>query len=224
MSGEMITFSHGGTTYAGYLARAKSGAGPGVIVIQEWWGLVGHIKGLADRLAEDGFTALAPDFYAGRTTAEPEEAGKLMMALNIDNTEKILASAVETLLAHEAVTGAKVGVAGFCMGGQLSLYAATLNDKIGACADFYGIHPAVHPNLENLHCPLLGIFATRDGYATPEMVSALDEELTELGKPHTFRTFEADHAFCNDDRPEVYEPAAAEDAWMLLTSFMREAL
>src|SRR5579862_1855190 len=142
MKGELISFQCGGETYSGYLARADSGSGPGVIVIQEWWGLVGHIKDVADRFATAGFTALAPDFYKGESTTEPEEAGKLMMALNIAESEKILACAVTTLLQDPSVSSMKAGVVGFCMGGQLSLYAAAVNKKIGAAVDFYGIHPS----------------------------------------------------------------------------------
>lgn len=225
MKGEIISFQCNGDTYGGYLSKAASGKGPGVIVIQEWWGLVGHIKDVADRFAAAGFTALAPDFYKGETTTEPEEAGKLMMALNIHETEKILACAVKTLLENPAVSSEKAGVVGFCMGGQLSLYAATLNPSIGACVDFYGIHPNVHPKLENLAGPLLGFFADRDGYASPEAVAKLDEELNRLGKKHEFKTYQnTDHAFFNDQRPEVYSPEASKDAWERMTRFFSENL
>jgi carboxymethylenebutenolidase len=225
MNGEMISFECNGESYQGYLAKSKSGSGPGVILLQEWWGLVGHIKNLADRFAAEGFIVLAPDLYKGEATAEPEEAGKLMMALNIADAEKQMACAVSHLLGNPAVTSQKAGAVGFCMGGQLSLYAASVNSQIGACVDFYGIHPHVHPPLERLQAPVLGVFAERDGYASPEVVEKLDAELTRLGKPHEFHTYdETDHAFFNDARPEVYSQTASDDAWSRTVAFLKENL
>lgn len=221
----MINFDSGEESYDGYLAVAKGGRGPGVIVIQEWWGLVGHIKAVADRLAEAGFTALAPDLYKGKQADEPDEAGKLMMALDIDDVAEVLARAAQFLAEHEAVSSEKVGVVGFCMGGQLSLYAASLSDHIGACADFYGIHPNVHPNYEEMNCPVLGIFAEHDDYASAEAVKKLDQEMTKHGVRHEFITYPGTHhAFLNDDRPEVYDPKAAADAWQRLIEFFRKNL
>ncbi|HMS54243.1 MAG TPA: dienelactone hydrolase family protein [Fimbriimonadaceae bacterium] len=212
-------------SYSGYLAPSRSGRGPGIIVIQEWWGLVGHISTIADRFANEGFTALAPDFYKGEVAEEPEVAGKLMMALNIGETERILRGAIEAILAEESATGEKVGVVGFCMGGQLALFAACLNDEIGACVDFYGIHPNVQPVLENLRSPLLGFFAEHDEYASPEAVSALSGELKLCGKQHEFVTYPGTHhAFFNDDRPEVYDANAAADAWSKMIGFFKKHL
>lgn len=218
----MISFFSGHAEHHGYMAKPKSGRGPGIVVLQEWWGLVGHITKVVDRFAEAGFTALAPDLYHGEATNEPELAGKLMMALNIGETEKVLQAAIQTLLADEATSSESVGIVGFCMGGQLSLYAACLNDEISACVDYYGIHPNVKPTLENLRGPVLGFFASRDEYANPEAVAALSGELTLTGKPHEFITYsETDHAFFNDDRPEVYNQEAAEDSWNRMITFFR---
>src|SRR5919197_5696064 len=125
MAGRMVQFPSNGGTTAGYLATPQSGKGPGVLVIQEWWGLVGHIKKVCDRFAADGFTALAPDLYHGKTASEPDEAGKLFMALNIAQAEKDLRGAAQYLAGQSSTK--KLGVVGFCMGGQLALYAATLN-------------------------------------------------------------------------------------------------
>ena len=223
MKGEMISFECNGDTYQGYLSKSTSGSGPAVVVIQEYWGLVGHIKDLADRFAAEGFTALAPDFYKGETTKEPEEAGKLMMALNISETEKILRCAVRRLLSDPGVSSMKAGVVGFCMGGQLSLFAAATNEEIAACVDFYGIHPHVHPPLQQLKAPVLGFFAEHDEYASPASVAALDEQLTELGKEHEFKTFPGTHhAFFNDQRPEVYDAEASNQAWARMIRFFRE--
>jgi carboxymethylenebutenolidase len=226
MSGEMISFECEGDKYDAYLAQSATGTGPGVIVIQEYWGLVGHIKHVTDRFAEAGFTALAPDFYKGEVAKEPEAAGKLMMALNISETEKILRCAIRTLLANQATSSKKVGVVGFCMGGQLSLFAAATNpDQIGACVDFYGIHPNVHPPFQQMQAPVLGFFADQDTYASPEAVHTLDDQLTRMGKPHEFKTYaNTDHAFFNDDRPEVYNAEAATDAWDRMIAFFRQNL
>jgi len=219
MVGQMIQFSDSEEKYDGYLAPAVGGKGPGVIVLQEWWGLVPHIKDVADRFAKAGFTALAPDLFRGKSTTEPDEAASLMMALHIGETEKLLASAIAALITHTAVEGDKVGVVGFCMGGQLSLYAACSNPSIKACVDFYGIHPDVQPALRALNGPVLGIFAENDAYASPEQVRALTEELTLLEKPHEFITYPGtDHAFFNDTRP-VYDKVAAEDAWKRVCEF-----
>lgn len=223
--GQMISFNGGGTDYHGYLAQSVNGRGKGVIVLQEWWGLVGHIKSVADRFAEAGFTALAPDLFQGKTTTEPDEAGSLLMALNIAETEKILNRAVKTLLSQDSVEGEKVGVIGFCMGGQLSLFAATTNDEIGACVNFYGIHPNVKPNYANLRGPVLGVFAEHDDYASPAAVAQMDAEMTAAGKPHEFHTYPGvHHAFFNDGRPTVYNEVAAKDAWAKTLAFLNANL
>jgi carboxymethylenebutenolidase len=221
----MINFDSGEESYDGYLAIAKGGRGPGVIVIQEWWGLVGHIKSVADRFAEAGFTAMAPDLYKGRQADEPDEAGKMMMALDIDDVAEVLARAAQYMAEHPAVSSTHVGVVGFCMGGQLSLFAASLSDHIGACVDFYGIHPKVQLNFEEMSAPVLGIFAERDEYASPVAVRNLDEQMVKHEVRHEFITYPGtDHAFFNDDRPEVYNEEAARDAWKRVLDFFRQNL
>ena len=225
MPNEMVEFKSNGATAEGYLAVPASGRGAGVIVIQEWWGLVPHIKNVCERFAAEGFVALAPDLYHGRTTASPDEAGKLMMALNIEQTERDLRGAIEYLLAHEATEGGRVGTVGFCMGGALSLYAASKNEQVGACVVFYGGHPNVKPDLERLRAPVLGLYAARDTFATPALARELEAKLAALGKPAEIHIYEnADHAFFNDERPEVYNAAAASDAWQRTVSFLREHL
>ena len=226
MAGEMAEFKSNGGTARGYLSLPRGGGrGPGVIVIQEWWGLVPHIKSVADRFAAEGFVALAPDLYHGEQTTSPDEAGKLMMALDIARTEKDLRGAIEFLLAHEATEGARVGTVGFCMGGVLSLYAASKNRQVGACVVFYGIHPKVEPPLENLEAPVLGLYAERDQFVPPASVHALEAKLKALGKPVEMHIYPGtDHAFFNDTRPEVYDPAASSDAWQRTITFLREHL
>ncbi|HEY2963928.1 MAG TPA: dienelactone hydrolase family protein, partial [Pyrinomonadaceae bacterium] len=188
-------------------------------------GLVDHIKDVCDRFAGEGFVALAPDLYHGKTTKSPDEAGKLMMALRIDEAEKDLSGAAQYLLDHEATTSDKVGVVGFCMGGALALYTATKNPDIGACVVFYGGHPNVKPDLPNLHAPVLGIYAERDRSVTPESVHKLEQRLKALGKQiETVIYPQTDHAFFNDTRPQVYNAEAAADAWRRTIEFLRSAL
>ena len=222
--GEMIEFSGNGQTFEGHLAIPSSGSGPGVVLIQEWWGLVDHIKDVADRFAAEGFTTLAPDLYRGKTTDEPDDAGTMMMALQVPEVRKILGEAAGTLIACDQTTSEKCGVVGFCMGGQLALYAAAAEpDRFTCCVNFYGIHPNVDPPLENLAGPLLGIFAEYDEYTGPAAVQALDYKLNKLGKPHEFITYPGkQHAFFNDARPEVYDADAAEDAWRRTVEFLRK--
>ena len=223
--GQIVEFSCNGGTTSGYLAIPEKGSGPGVIVIQEWWGLVDHIKKVCDRFAKEGYVALAPDLYHGQSTRSPDEAGKLMMAMRIDQAEKDLRCAIQFLINHEATTGGKVGTIGFCMGGALSLYAATKNPQVGACVVFYGGHPNVKPDLEKLQAPMLGIYAGRDGFVTPEAVRELERQLKALGKPVEVHIYpDADHAFFNDQRPDVYNAKAAEDAWQRTIEFFAKHL
>ena len=223
--GSMVKFSSNGGEVEGYLAVPEKGNGPGVVVIQEWWGLVDHIKNVCDRFAAAGYVALAPDLYHGRIARSPDEAGKLMMALRIGETEKDLRGAIQFLLAHETSTGSKVGIIGFCMGGALSLYAATKNPHVGACVVFYGGHPNVKPDLPNLQAPLLGIYAERDSSVTPESVRELERQLKALGKSVEVHIYpDADHAFFNDERPEVYNEKAAADAWQRVLEFFAKHL
>jgi carboxymethylenebutenolidase len=221
--GEMVQFPSNGGSTEGYLAIPDSGSGPGVIVIQEWWGLVDHIKDVCDRFAAEGFLALAPDLYHGQTTKSPDEAGKLMMAMRIDEAEKDLRGASRYLMNHESIRSGTVGVVGFCMGGALALYTGTKNRDIGACVVFYGGHPKVKPDLPELTAPVLGLYAERDGFVTPDSVRQLESELQRLGKPVEMVIYpETDHAFFNDTRPEVYNAEAASDAWARTVKFLRE--
>ena len=213
MAGRMVEFEANGVKTQGYLAT-PAGKGPGLLVIQEWWGLVGHIKKVCDRFAAEGYTALAPDLYHGKTAREPDGAGKLMMALDIARAEKDLAGAARFLLAQPPVAGKKLGVVGFCMGGQLALFAATTNPSVGACVNFYGIHPNVKPNYARLSGPVLGLYAEKDAFVTPKVAREVEAAIKAAGKSVEVHIYPGvDHAFFNDERPEVYNAAAAQDAW-----------
>jgi carboxymethylenebutenolidase len=225
MAGKMVEFPANGATTAAYLAAPKAGKGPGVVVIQEWWGLVPHIKSIADRLAREGFLALAPDLYHGKSTRSPDEAGKLMMALNIDQAERDLAGAMRFLKAQASNSSGKVGTVGFCMGGALSLYAASKNADVSACVVFYGGHPKVQPDLAALRAPVLGLYAEKDSFVTVASVRELESKLKILGKQYELHVYpKVDHGFFNDERPEVYDTEAAADAWNRTLSFFRQHL
>jgi carboxymethylenebutenolidase len=222
--GERISYQANGHTTPAYLARPGQPGLP-IVVIQEWWGLVPHIEHIADRFAAQGFVALAPDLYHGEQATSPDQAGKLMMAMRIDEAAVDLAGAIDYVAQQPDVTSGKVGTIGFCMGGALSLFAACGNSEVGACAVFYGGHPNVKPDLASLRAPVLGIFAGKDSFVTPASVEALDRQLTALGKRHEFHTYpEADHAFFNDGRAEVYDATAAADAWAKTIAFFRREL
>lgn len=222
--GEMVKFRANGREAQGYLAAPAGAKGPGVVVVQEWWGLVPHIKAICDRLANEGFVALAPDLYHGETTKSPDEAGKKMMALRIDAAGQELRGAVQHLLGHDAVQPKKVGTIGFCMGGALSLFAASKNPEVDACVVFYGGHPNVKPDLPNLRAPVLGLYAEKDSFVDQETVRQLDAELTRLGKRHEFHTYPGvDHAFFNETGKN-YDAAAAADAWRRAAEFLTREL
>ena len=225
MPSESVEFESNGGTARGFLSVPEGGGGPGVVVIQEWWGLVPHVESVADRLAAEGFVALAPDLYHGQKATGPDQAGKLMMALDIERTEKDLAGAIDFLQQQPGVRGKGVGTVGFCMGGALSLFAASKNREVAACVVFYGGHPKVQPDLAALEAPVLGLWAGKDGFVTPQVVAQLDSQLNQLGKRHEFHTYpNADHAFFNDTRPEVYDAQAAKDAWDKTLAFLRREL
>lgn len=222
LKGTMIEFSANGRTAEGYLSKPESGGGPGVVVIQEWWGLVGHIKHVVDRFADAGYVALAPDLYHGESTKSPDEAGKLMMALNIEQAEKDLRGAVD--YAADNASGDKVGVVGFCMGGQLALFAASKNARIGACVDFYGIHPNVKPDYSQIEAPVLGLFGENDEFVSADSAKELEQKLKEAGVTTDFHFYpDVGHAFFNDER-ESYNLAAATDAWTRVQDFFAKHL
>lgn len=223
--GQMIDFPANGHSGSGYLALPSSGSGPGVIVIQEWWGLVDHIKDVADRLAREGYVALAPDFYHGKATRSPDEAGKLFMALNIVKAGADLRGAADALLGRPEVTGGRVGAMGFCMGGQLALYAgAEFPDRIGAVVDFYGIHPNVRIDPARLTVPLLAHFGKKDSSVKEGDARALVGKIEAAGGQVEAHFYEADHAFFNDTRPTVYHKASAAIAWTRTLDFLHTRL
>lgn len=224
MTGTMITFAANSRINNGYLAIPPSGSGPGLIVLQEWWGLVGHIKDVADQFAAAGFVALAPDMYHGEQTSNPDQAGKLLMALNIAGAGVDLRGAAEYLLAHPAVSPRKVGAMGFCMGGQLALYAAQeMPELVSACVDFYGIHPKVEITPSRITVPVLGHFGKTDASVPLAAVHALADGVNAAGGSFVAHEYDAGHAFCNPLRP-AYNAAIAAVAFTRTVDFLKEQL
>jgi carboxymethylenebutenolidase len=225
--GEMIEFPSNGTTGEGYLATPGSGSGPGVVVIQEWWGLVDHIKDVCDRFAEAGFVALAPDLYHGKKVSEPDEAGKEMMAMQLDKAAKDMSGAVDAV--NERGSGDGVGVVGFCMGGGLALVlGAQRSDAVKAVVPFYGAIPweGVQPDYSSISGAVLGHYAEKDEWANPEVAHQLEKQLTDSGNTDvTVHIYPGtDHAFFNDTRPEVYDADASSVAWQRTIDFLRSHL
>jgi carboxymethylenebutenolidase len=208
--GERVQFPSNAHTCSGYFA----GTGPAVVVIQEWWGLVPHIEDVVDRFAREGFAAIAPDLYHGRTTKSPDEAGKLLMELDADRAEREIAGAGDWLLQRPECTSKSYGVVGFCMGGALAQYTATKETNVSAAVSFYGGFKKLPLEWKNLRGPLLLIYAENDQGVPPEQGRQLEQQLKALGKKVELVVYPgARHAFFNDTRKEVYKPDAAEDAW-----------
>jgi len=204
--------SNGGTT-PGYLAQPALGMGPGVVVIQEWWGLVPHIQEVCERFAHQGFVALAPDLYHGKAASEPDEARKLLMEMDRDRAVQEITAAVNHLKGLAQVTLNKVGVVGFCMGGMLAITTTAASDQVDAAVAFYGL-PRDLSIAGRIRAPLLGLFAEHDHSFTPETVRDFEKELEKSGAPHEIHIYPGtQHAFFNDTRPNIYDPQAAQDAW-----------
>lgn len=226
--GEQVTYPSNGGTSQGYLALPPDGRpGPGVIVIQEWWGLVPHIIAVTERFAEAGFAALAPDLYHGTCTTEPDQAGKLLMGLAMDQAARDIAGAADHLAALPQVAG-RVGCVGFSAGGSLALWSATLSDRIVAAIGFYPVLPweRMRPEWSNyagkiamIHC------AEEDGTSAAEGVRTARRAVEAAGGECVLHDYPGTrHAFFNDDRPEVFDQPAATSAWARTLDVFRTRL
>ena len=214
-----------GSEVDGYLALPAGGSGPAVIVIQEWWGLVPHVIDVADRLAAEGFVALAIDHYRGIETTEPDEAQKLMLGLNIAQVADDLAQAAPWLLARPEVTSTKVGVIGFCMGGGLALLAPTVSDDICCSIAFYPAMPwpEYAPDWSRYAGKRALIHAAESDEAwAGEAIAAYASAIRENGGEATVERYpDSVHAFFNDSRPEVFQPGNAAAAWATSLPLLR---
>lgn len=224
-STEIIEFSSNNHQTPGYLALPNGdGPHPALVAIQEWWGLVPHMKAVAERFAEAGFVTLVPDLYHGKTADEPNEAQKLAMALDRERAIKEISAAARYLLSREDVGSKKVGLVGWCMGGGLSLSTAAQDDSVGATVCFYG-RPLEAGDTERLKAPVLGLYGELDGGIPVSMVQDFEKELERNDIEHDIHIYAgAQHAFFNDTRPQAFHPEAAEDAWKRALNWLNKHL
>lgn len=210
----------------GYLAVPEGERGPATIVLQEWWGLDGHIRSVCDRFAAAGFFALAPDLYRGATTTQPDEAQQRMMALSMDQVEQDMCGAADHLRSLPGFEGSGVGSVGFCLGGGLSIWAAATCPNITAAVTYYYVMPHGRPDLSRLDGPVLGHFGTADEFISHEEAQALEQQIRDAGKDVTFHYYEgAGHAFFNDDnRLGTFDAAHRDLSWERTVAFLRSAL
>lgn len=224
--GEIVEFASNGGTASGYLATPDGDTRVPLVVIQEWWGLVPHIIDVCDRFAAEGFVALAPDLYGGQKASEPDEAGKYMMALSLEQAARDMGGAVDKVA--DVAGSDRVGVTGFCMGGGLALMLATQRpDKVKAVVPWYGLipWPNAEPDYGRLDAAVLGHYAGNDGFFGPDKVAELQAKLDDLGKEASLHVVPgADHAFFNDTRPEVHDPAAARACFAETVEFLHQKL
>lgn len=202
---------------------AGTGKAPAVVLIQEWWGVNDHIRSILKRLAAEGFLALAPDLYHGKVTKDPDEAGKLMSKLDWGRAIEDIEAAATYLLAHERA-GGRVGVIGFCMGGALTFKAAEQISDFSCAVPFYGVVPADQYNVAKVRAPILAHFSKTDQWAKPEVAEQIQKNLTARGGTMTLFQYDADHAFFNDTRPDVFSPENAKVAWERSIKFLHTHL
>ena len=226
--GAMIEFPSNGGTARGYLAVPSSNSGPGVIVLQEWWGLAPQLMRVADRLAAEGYTALAPDLYHGELAQhdEMDKAAHLMSTLDQQRAARDMLGAVDALLANPACSSARLGVVGFCMGGMMTLRLCALaGERIGVAAPYYGA-PLGDDSIDwsALAAKVRGHFAANDDFFPPQACLDLASHLRDLGKDVEFTVYPGTgHPFANEDDPfGTYDAAAAAVAWTATLSLLGE--
>jgi carboxymethylenebutenolidase len=210
----------------GYLAAPAGGSGPAAIVLQEWWGVDDHVRSICDRLAGEGFYALAPDLYGGETTDQPSEAQQKMMALNMQAAEQHMCGAADYLASQPGFEGKGVGAVGFCLGGGLAVWAAATCPNIAAAVTYYYVMPHGKPDFTHVKCPVLGHFGTADEFVPVDAAKGLEAELRDAGVDVTFHLYEgAGHAFFNDtNRLGTYDADHTQASWERTVDFLRSAL
>ena len=204
-----------------YVARPDDDTDKAVIVIQEYWGVNDHIKDIAGRYADEGFIAIAPDLYRGKIAKNPNEASKMMKDLAVEDGIDTIAQSLSK--AREAYGISHFGITGYCMGGTFALRAACGLEGFSAAVPFYGDIPDDEV-LSKLRTPTVFISGTRDSWINPQKVAALEDAAERYELPVQSVKYNADHAFFNDTRPEVYDETAARDAWALAIAFFKEKL
>jgi carboxymethylenebutenolidase len=214
-----LNTSHGATT--AYVARPETDTHAAVVLIQEWWGINDHIRDIAGRYAKEGYLCIAPDLYRGKLAKDSAEAARMMQSLALeDGLETIQAAIAETERVYDIE---KIGITGYCMGGTFALRAACELDDIAAAAPFYGDIPE-ESVLQKLNVPTLFIAGKRDAWINPEKVNQLIEAARKYELPLEAVSYDADHAFFNNTRPEVYNAEASADAWKRVLDLFRKEL
>lgn len=201
----------------GYLAKAGQDHAPGVVVIQEWWGLQDQIKGICDRLALAGYDALAPDLYAGTVIPYHDHAAANLEMNSLDfadASQNVVLGAIQYLKRSSP----KIGITGFCMGGAVAMLSSSA-PEISCVVPFYGLPPAEFFDPKNIRVPVQGHFSNTDDFVTPERVDAFEADLKIANVPHGVFRYDADHAFMNEQR-DVHDRAAAELAWQRMLGFL----
>jgi carboxymethylenebutenolidase len=221
MRNETLSFDTAGGATTAYVALPDSPGKKAVVVIQEWWGLNDHIKDIAGRYASEGFIAIAPDLYRGKLATNPEDAGRMMNELKLEDGLDTIANTLSAARAKYALT--HFGITGFCMGGTYALRAACELEGFSAAAPFYGDIPP-EDVLKNLTTPTIFISGTKDAWINTEKVASLEEAAEKYELPIHSVKYDADHAFFNNTRPEVYNETAARDAWALVIGFFNDKL
>ena len=221
MKTESLSFDTAGGRTSAFVALPEDGSKKAVVVIQEWWGLNDNIKDIAGRYASEGFIGIAPDLYRGRLAENPEEAGRMMQDLKIADGLDTIRNAIDAARSKYDLT--HFGITGFCMGGTYALRAACELEGISAAAPFYGDIPEDEV-LRKLMTPTIFISGTKDAWINPAKVATLEEAAEKYELPVHSVKYEADHAFFNNTRPEVYDETAARDAWALVVGFFNDKL
>jgi carboxymethylenebutenolidase len=214
-----LTTTLGATT--AHVARPQAEVSAAIVLIHEWWGINDHMRDLAGRYAREGYLCVAPDLYRGRVAADPQEASALMQALTIDDGMETITKAIGA--SKHAYGVDRFGITGYCMGGTFSLRAACEIPGLAAAAPFYGDVPEAEV-LAKLTVPTLFIAGKRDAWINPEKVSGLQASAGKYDLPVEVVSYDADHAFFNDTRPQVYDAEAAADAWQRVLAHFRKHL
>ncbi len=219
--GTSVTFSSTAGDATGYLVKPAA-KGPGVVVIQEWWGLVPHIKDVAGRFAAEGYVAVAPDLYHGKSTVEQAEAQHLMEGLDWGRAAQEIGGAVKYLRDTEGAS--RVGIVGFCMGGALTIIGAATAGP-DAYAAFYGFPPKGAAPLDRITAPGVIFFGEQEGFFSIPDAQAFAAAQRKQGRDCEVVVYPgAGHAFFNNERPEVYRRDAATDAWRKTLELFGRAL
>jgi len=221
MNSTNLSFSTAGGDTTAYVARPDADTTRAVVVVQEYWGLNDHIRNIANRYAAEGFIAVAPDLYRGQVAKTAAEAGQIMQALKLDDGLETIRNAMDRARAEFGIT--HFGITGFCMGGTYALRAACELEGLSAAAPFYGDIPE-EDVLKRLTVPTIFVSATLDKWINPEKVASLEDAAERYELPVTSVKYDADHAFFNNTRPEVYNETAARDAWALVVGLFNDKL